>query len=123
VSLLTYHVAQAAPAAIPYRTDAAVSTGSYALALLITLCLLGLLVAALLFVRRRGWISWSSMTRTAASPVEDIALQASRRLSMGTTAYVVSYRGQAYLIVESTRGTSATVTPMAPHPTGGEGTS
>lgn len=122
MSLLAYRIAQAAPAAIPYRTDTAVSMGSYALALLITLCLLGLLVAALVFVRRRGWISWSSM-RTAAAPVEDIVLQASRRLSMGTTAYVVSYRGQAYLIVENTRGTSATVTPMTLHQASDEGTS
>ncbi|HUB90330.1 MAG TPA: hypothetical protein VMA74_11460 [Dyella sp.] len=112
MSLLVLQMAATAPAAIPYRTDTPVSMGTFALALLITLCLLGLLTAALMLIRRRGWIAWPGATRTVAPPVDGIQLQATRRLSMGTTVHVVNYRGQAYLIVESSRGTSATVTPM-----------
>lgn len=114
MSLLAFHLAHLAPAAIPYRTDAPVSMGSYALALLATLGLLGLLVAALVFVRRRGWSAWTGKTRAAAMPAGEIQLHASRRLSLVTTAHVVNYRGQAYLIVESSRGATATVTPLAP---------
>jgi hypothetical protein len=39
-------------------------------------------------------------------------LHASRRLSMASTAHVVSYRGQAFFVVESHRGTHAAVTSM-----------
>jgi hypothetical protein len=110
---------QAAPAAIPYRTDAPVSMGAFAVAMLITLCLLGLLLAALIYVRRRGWIAWPQTSRPVAAAEEGIQLQASRRLSLGTSVYVVSYRGQTYLVTESSRGTSATVTPIeAAHTTG-----
>lgn len=85
--------------------------GAFALALLITLCLIGLLVAALVCVRRRGWFTLPGATRATAS-AEGIHVQTSRRLSIATTAHVVSYRGYAYLIVETSRGASATVTPM-----------
>lgn len=85
--------------------------GAFALALVITLCLIGLLVAALVYVRRRGWITLPGATRAPASS-EGIQVQTSRRLSIATTAHVVSYRGHAYLIVESSRGASTTVTPM-----------
>jgi len=105
--------------AIPYRTDAAVSMGTFALALLVTLCLIALLVVALVFIRRRGWITWPAATRTPTVS-EGIQLQASRRLSIATTAYVVSYQGHAYLVVESSRGGSATVTRIEPEQQGRE---
>ena len=122
MSLLAIQLAWMAPAAIPYRTDAPVSMGTFALALFITLCLMGLLLAALVFVRRRGWVVWSNTSRATVSS-EGIQVQASRRLSIATTAHVVSYQGQSYVIVESSRGTSVTVTPIAPHQEPGEGTS
>lgn len=122
MSLKYFHLAWMAPAAIPYRTDAPVSMGSYAMALLVTLCLMGLLVAALIFIRRRGWIAGSNTARAPVSS-EGIQVQSSRRLSIGTTAHVVSYQGHTYLVVESSRGTSATVTPIAPHQDSGEGVS
>lgn len=106
-----FQLAWLAPAAIPYRTDAPVSMGAFALALLITLCVIGLLVATLVYVRRRGWITLPGAPRAPASS-ESIQVQTSRRLSIATTAHVVSYQGRAYLIVESSRGASATVTPM-----------
>jgi hypothetical protein len=105
--------------AIPYRTDAPVSMGSFAFALLITLCLIALLVGALVFIRRRGWITLPSATRTPAA-ADGIQVQASRRLSIATTAHVLSYRGSTYLVVESTRGTQATVTRVEPEESGRE---
>lgn len=104
------HAVWTAPAAaIPYRTDAAVSVGTFATALLVTLCLIALLVFALIFIRRRGWITLSG---TARAPVasDGIQLRASRRLSMATTVHVMSYQGNTYLVVESGRGVNATVT-------------
>lgn len=106
-----------APAAIPYRTDSPVSMVTFAVALLITLCLLGLLVAALLYVRRRGWIAWPGSTRAVTAPQDGIQLQASRRISMVTTMHVIRYQGQDYLIAESSRGAHATVIPAASHTT------
>ncbi|MBE1162747.1 hypothetical protein [Dyella acidiphila] len=107
----TRHLLQAAwlAPAIPYRTDAPVSGASYATALLVTLLLIALLVGALLFVRRRGWLAWSATARSQPA-TEGIQVQASRRLSIASTAHVVSYGGSTYLIVESTRGANATVT-------------
>ncbi|GLQ92742.1 hypothetical protein [Dyella acidisoli] len=120
MSLSYFQLAWMVPAAIPYRTDAPVSMGTFALALLITLCLMGLLIAALLFVRRRGWITWSNTSRSPVSS-EGIEVKSSRRLSIGTTAHVLSYQGHAYLVVESSRGISTTVTPIAlQHDSGGE---
>lgn len=105
--------------AIPYRTDAPVSTGTFAVALIVTLCLLALLVAALVFIRRRGWLAWPP--RVGAQTTQDgIQLQASRRLSIATTAHVLSYQGNSYLVVESTRGANATVTPIGASAVQGE---
>lgn len=111
-----------APANIPYRTDTPVSMGTFAVALLITLCLLGLLVAALVYVRRRGWMPRTNSTGAAAPPAEGIQLQASRRISMATTVHVLRYQGQDYLIVETSRGAHATVSPVV-FPTTDEGMS
>lgn len=121
MSSLGIQLAWMAPTAIPYRTDASVSMGTFALALFVTLCLIGLLLAGLMFVRKRGWVTWSNTSRAAVSS-EGIQVQASRRLSIVTTAHVVSYQGRSYMIVESSRGASATVTPIAQQETG-EGTS
>lgn len=96
---------------IPYRTDAPVSMGTFALAMLVTIVLLVLLVAALIVIRRRGWLMRAGQA-TSASTAEGIKLEASRRLSMASTVYVVSYRGQTFFVVESGRGTNVAVTPM-----------
>jgi hypothetical protein len=97
--------------AIPYRTDAPVSAGTFAVALLVALCLIALLVFVLFFIRRRGWISLPSVARNQPSQ-EAIQLRASRRLSMMTTAHVVSYGSSTYLIVESGRGSQASISRM-----------
>ncbi len=108
------HAAWVVPA-IPYRTDAPVSTGTFAVALLATLCLLALMVAALVFIRRRGWLTLPSRVR-APTTVDGIQLQASRRLSIATTAHVLSYQGNSYLVVESSRGANTTITPIEANP-------
>ncbi|GGA15816.1 hypothetical protein [Dyella caseinilytica] len=99
--------------AIPYRTDAPVSAGTFATALLVTLCLITLLVFVLIFIRRRGWLSLPMVARNTPSQ-ELIQLRGSRRLSMTTTAYVVSYGSHTYMIVESSRGAQAAITRIDP---------
>ena len=118
---MTRAAAWMAPATIPYRTDAPVSTGSFAVAMLVTLCLMGLLIAGLFFARRRGWLTLPGAVR-APTPANAIQLQASRRLSIATTAHVVSYQGRSYLVVESSRGSHAAVTPIEPGQEQSEGT-
>jgi hypothetical protein len=98
--------------AIPYRTDAAVSTGTFVVALLITIVMLVLLAGLLLVARRRGWLAMPGRIRPPATQ-EGIQLEASRRLSVMSAAFVVTYKGERYLVVESSRGTTATVTPLA----------
>jgi hypothetical protein len=96
--------------AIPYRTDTPVSVGNLALAMLVTALALGALVGVLVYIRRRGW--GLSGLRANRQATEGIELRASRRVSLLTTAHVVAYRGQTYLIVESARGSTAAVTPL-----------
>lgn len=109
-----------APApAIPYRTDAAVSAGSAINALLATGALLALLIGILLYSRRRGWLP--RMVRPATpSGATDVRVLASRRVSMATTVHVLEYRGHTYLLTESTRSTSASLTPLPLAPAGPE---
>jgi hypothetical protein len=98
--------------AIPYRTDAAVSIGTFVTTLLVTVVMLVLLTGLLLLARQRRWLAMPARIRPPAAQ-EGIQLEASRRLSGTSTAYVVSHEGKHYLIVESSRGTTATVTPLA----------
>jgi len=105
--------------AIPYRTDTPVSVSNLALAMLVTALVLGALVGVLVYVRRRGW--GLGGLRANKQAAEGIELQATRRVSLLTTAHVVAYRGQTYLIVESARGSTTTVSPLpvaAPASTG-----
>lgn len=105
--------------AIPYRTDAPVSAGTFVVALLATACMIALLVGLLVFIRRRGWITLTGASRPSVAQ-EGIQLQASRRLSIATTAHVLSYQGNTYLVVESSRGTQATLTRIEPETSGKE---
>jgi len=113
---LAWEQAKAAASApspdIPYQTAAPVSMGTFAFALLATVLLLATMVGGLLFARRRGWITASAKKRNGVQ-AENIELIASRRLSVTTTAHLVACRGQSYLIVESLRGSSATLLPLA----------
>ena len=102
----------AASPGIPYRTSAPVSTGTFVFALLATVLLLAAMVGGLLLARRRGWITASAKKRNGAQ-AENIELIASRRLSVATTAHLVACRGQSYLVVESLRGSTATLLPLA----------
>jgi hypothetical protein len=99
--------------AIPYRTDVPVSAGTFAVALLVALCLIALLVFVLIFIRRRGWGTLPSATRSQ-SLQDAIQIRASRRISMATTVHVVSYGNCTYLIVESSRGSQAAISRADP---------
>lgn len=104
-------VATGAPAAIPYRTSAPISTGSLVTALAITALVLAALVGCIAYARRRGWlVGMNAGKRTG--PDMDIEVRATRRVSMATTAHVVAYRGLEYLVVESGRGCATTVAPL-----------
>jgi hypothetical protein len=109
--------AQVAQSAIPYRDAPAVSTGSLAMAMAITLLVLIALVGGAAYARRRGW-TIGSRPRARSTAGEGIEVKASRRLSMATTTHVIAYRGSEYLVVETVRGTVATVTPLSRLPTG-----
>lgn len=97
--------------AIPYRTEASVSTGSVLSALLWSALLLVALAAVLLYSRRRGWLPATRSLSPVAGD-EAIRVLSSRRLSMATVAHMIECQGRTYLITESTRGVSSTVTPV-----------
>ena len=101
--------------AIPYRTEAPISSRSIAFSAAVTVLLLVLLVAFVAYARHRGWAArWFGGMITAKRAVlnEGIEVRATRRVSIATSAHVVMYRGHEYLIVESTRGSTAAVTPL-----------
>lgn len=104
-----------AHAAIPFRTEMPISTGSIAFGVLVTVLMLAVLVAVIAYARHRGWAGrWPTGMLLTKRPAldESIEVCATRRLSMATTTHVVRYRGHEYLIVESTRGVTAAVTPL-----------
>ncbi|MFC5743546.1 hypothetical protein [Dyella tabacisoli] len=101
-----------AQATIPYRTETPVSGGRIVVAMSVTAIVLMLFVALAWYARRRGWNgSWLSGASLDKRPQDRHALQvhASRRVSVATSVHVLGYRGREYLIVESTRGSSARV--------------
>jgi len=103
----------AAPASqgIPYRTDSAISGGTVAIAIVATVLVLAVFVGILMYGRQRGWLPSSTTGKLSAS-ADGIQLQSSRRLSALATAHIVHYRGNAYLIVESARGSSTSISPI-----------
>jgi len=111
--------ANTAPTAIPYRTDAAVSTGSVAMALVMTGVLLVLLIGVLLYSRKRGWLP-TARRPAPQSPGGEIRLLSSRRVSMATTVHAIEYAGRSYLLTESSRSASATLTQLEPASEEGE---
>lgn len=96
---------------IPYQIVAPISNGTFAFALLATVLLLTVTVGGLLFARKRGWIP-TSARRRSDEKTENNELIASRRLSAVTTAHLVACRGRSYLVVESLRGSAATLLPL-----------
>lgn len=100
-----------APFAIPYRSTAPISTSSVVAALAITALTLAALIACIAYARRRGWLIGMNVgTRVAHEPGIDV--RASRRLSMASSVHIVAYQGREFLIVESGRGSAATVAPL-----------
>jgi hypothetical protein len=102
--------------AIPYRTDMPMSMGHLVVAMLVTALVLAALVGALIYIRRRGWLGTIQAGRVVRQDTTGIELRATRRISMATTAHVVAYQGQDYLIVECARGVTATATTIPRDP-------
>jgi flagellar biogenesis protein FliO len=98
-------------AAIPYRTDPALSGGTVWLALLSTLVLLIALVGVLLYSRRRGWLPTAPRAATGGD-TSGIKVLSSRRISIHTTVHVVEYAQGTYLLTESVRGAAVSVVPL-----------
>ncbi|RDI99310.1 hypothetical protein DVT68_00125 [Dyella solisilvae] len=103
--------AGASSAAIPYRTAPVVSAGSIALSMSVVVLVMVALVALVLIARRRGWLGKLGVNGIEAgrAPLE---LRASRRLSVHSTAHVLSYQGREFLIVESVRHTATSISPI-----------
>lgn len=98
---------------IPYRTTSAVSISDMAGASLITLFILVILVGFLIYARRRGW-AMPGIASTKRIPNDaDLSIVATRRLSIASVGYVVSYRGNEYLIVESGKGFQTAIVPLS----------
>lgn len=106
-----------APSAIPYRTATSVPTGSLASALIITILVLVALVGCVVYARRRGWLAGTGIGVRPTSGSE-IDIRASRRVSLATTVHVVRCGDADYLLVETMRGTTATISPLQKSPEG-----
>lgn len=106
-----------APPAIPYRTAASVPAGSLASALIITMLVLVALIVCVVYARRRGWLAGAGMCKRPVGG-SDIDIRASRRVSLATTVYMVRCGDADYLLVETTRGTTASMTPAHKSPEG-----
>jgi ABC-type enterobactin transport system permease subunit len=100
-----------AASAIPYRSSAPISTASVVTAFAITALTLAALIACIAYARRRGWLMGMNVGKRVAHE-SGIEVRASRRLSMASSVHVVAYQGYEYLIVESGRGSVATVSPL-----------
>ena len=103
--------ASASSAAIPYRTAPAVSAGSFALAMSVVVLVMVALVALAFVARRRGWLGALGVNSVDPGKAP-LQLQASRRLSVHSTAHVLSYQGKEFLIVESVRHTATSISPI-----------
>lgn len=91
-------------AGIPYRTDSGVSTGSLLSAVLITLLVLGAIIAGLLLARRYGWLRfWGGVPQAAGAHEKPWRVTARVRLSATTRAYVLESKDASYLVVESSQ--------------------
>lgn len=109
--------AMSAPSAIPYRTATSVSAGSLASALIITMLVLVVLVGCVVYARRRGWLAGAGIAIRPTTGSE-IDIRVSRRVSLATTVHVVRCGDADYLLVETMRGTTATLSPLQKSPEG-----
>jgi hypothetical protein len=101
-------------APIPFRTAPAVDAGTYGTTFALTAVLLLACAGVLYVARRKGW---AGVVPTGAKSTGDaraavIEHLASRRLSAGTTVFAIKQGERHFLIVESSRGTHASIVPM-----------
>ncbi|MGO4521204.1 hypothetical protein AB4076_11370 [Dyella sp. 2RAF44] len=105
---------QAAPSGLPFRTESAVSTDRFVLAMLTVTLLLVALIAALYVARKKGWLD-GVMLRSSVSQGDrsELSLRASRRVSTFTSVHVLARGDQEFLVVESVRGATAQIHMMS----------
>lgn len=101
-----------AKSVIPYRSAASVPAGMLLTALGITALVLLVTVACIVYARRRGWLAGLRGKIGGSAGGGTIEVKTSRRLSMVTTLHVVAYGELEYLVVESARGTIASISPL-----------
>ena len=97
---------------IPYRHPDASNVAGILTSYGVTALLLITLVGSLLYARRRGWIA-GGVVRNHEDMSRKIRIVTSQRISTLSTTHVVRYENRNYMIVESTRGSMATLVPLA----------
>lgn len=104
-AMMGYFAAAAnAAAAIPYRTGSAVSPSAFAWALLVTLLVLGVVIAGLVLARRRGRLGlWASGRQIVKRDSNAWQVSAKVRLSSTASAYVLESKDASYLVIESSQ--------------------
>ena len=114
-------LAQTAPSRLPFRTESAVSTDRFVLAMLAVSLLLVALIVALQVARKKGWLD-GVMFRSSAVQGDrpELSLRASRRVSAFTSVHVLARGEQEFLVVESVRGATAQIH-MLPQALQGQG--
>jgi hypothetical protein len=106
-------LAQTAPSGLPFRTESAVSTDRFVLAMLAVSLLLVALIVALQVARKKGWLG-GAMFRSPGVQGDrsELSLRASRRVSAFTSVHVLARGEQEFLVVESVRGATAQIHPV-----------
>ena len=108
---------QATPSGLPFRTESAVSTDRFVLAMLAVSLLLIAVIAVLHIARKKGWLDGVIFRSSAVQgDRSDLSLRASRRISAFTSVHVLARGDQEFLVVESVRGATAQIhrVPSAP---------
>lgn len=92
-------------AGIPYRTDSGVATGSLMSAVLITLLVLGAIIAGLLLARRYGWLRFRGGVPQATTGPHEKPWRVTARVRLSATAraFVLESKDASYLVVESSQ--------------------
>lgn len=99
----------ASAARIPFKAESSIGVGQMVGVLGITLILLALAFALLVYARKKGWLNrWSAAGLEASGATRQIAWKAkSQRISRQTTVHTLSRQDRTLVIVES--GTNVAV--------------
>jgi len=91
------------PKAIPFAQAPAVSAGSAAFAIVVTVALLAAIAFGLWLARRNGWLRPWLGTREISAQVEQLKVVTRVRLSPTARAMVLELEGRQFLVVESSQ--------------------